>query len=203
MESAPTDWDQNIPGPGPITDGGGGTATITSGYAVQLASLNAPADLSRFGNLSDLGRVYQTEANGSYKLKLGIYQTRAEAESARAAVRNRGYDGAFIVEDRAATQVGSSGGGTSAGGNTPAPSTGGSYYVQVGAFGNPAGFDSGRASQLGPVVQRPRGNLTLMLIGGFQTAEDARRVQSRARGMGYDGAFVVQDVGGTLQKVNN
>ncbi|MEO0788696.1 MAG: carboxypeptidase regulatory-like domain-containing protein, partial [Bacteroidota bacterium] len=92
--------DQNIPGPGPITDGGGGTATITSGYAVQLASLNAPADLSRFGNLSDLGRVYQTEANGSYKLKLGIYQTRAEAESARAAVRNRGYDGAFIVEDR-------------------------------------------------------------------------------------------------------
>ncbi|MEM8585329.1 MAG: carboxypeptidase regulatory-like domain-containing protein [Bacteroidota bacterium] len=196
--------DQNLPGPNPNTGGGGGTATITSGYAVQLASLNAPADLNRFGNLSDLGRVYQTEANGKYKLKLGIFQTRAEADVARAAALNRGYNGAFIVEDRASTQVSGGGVGTSAGGNPQPPTTsGGSYYVQVGAFGNPAGFDSNRASQLGPVVQRPRGNLTLMLIGGFATEADARRVQGRARGMGYDGAFVVQDVGGSLQKVGN
>ncbi|MEM6396303.1 MAG: carboxypeptidase regulatory-like domain-containing protein [Bacteroidota bacterium] len=197
--------DQNLPNPGPNIGGGGGTTTVTSGYSVQLASLNKAAELNRFSNLSDLGRVYQTESNGSYKLKLGIFQTRAEADAAKAAARTRGYNGAFVVEDKAVTQGnGLSGSGqTGSGGNITTTSSAGAYYVQVGAFGNPAGFDTSKASQLGPVVQRARGNLTLMLIGGFATAADARRVQGRARGMGYNGAFVVQDVGGTLQKLSN
>ncbi|MEM7575540.1 MAG: SPOR domain-containing protein [Bacteroidota bacterium] len=187
---------QGLPnnGSNPGTPGGG----VTSGYSVQLASLGRAADLSRYGDIADLGRVYQTQVDGAYKVRLGIYQTRAEAEQAQAALRSRGYNGSFIVTDQV---TGGSTGTSTPAGPTPVSSPGGSYYVQVGAFGNPANFDASRASQLGSVVQRARGNLTLMLIGGFSTAEEARRVQGRARGLGYDGAFVVQDVGGTLQKV--
>ena len=183
----PTD-NPNVPGTG-----------VTSGYSVQLASLGRPADLSAYGNIGDLGRVYQSEVNGAYKVRLGIYQTRAEAEQVQAAARARGYDGSFIVTDEV------SGGAPPPSPGTPGPppptSTGGSYYVQIGAFGNPANFDSARAGQLGTVVQRARGNLTLMLIGGYSTVEEARRVQGRARGLGFDGAFVVQDVSGVIRKL--
>jgi cell division septation protein DedD len=195
-----------IAGSGTTTPGGGGTTTPTpgtgaSGYAVQLASLSQAPDLSRFANISSLGNVYTVSQNNAYKVRIGVYATRAEAERVAAQVKNSGYSGAFIV-----TEAGGGGAPTAPPPTTPPttqPSTGyAPYKVQIGAFRNPAGFDTSRASSLGIVEQVRRDDgITLILIGGLRTEQEARNVQAQARAAGYAGAFAVMEQNGRLVKL--
>ncbi|MEL6274937.1 MAG: carboxypeptidase regulatory-like domain-containing protein [Bacteroidota bacterium] len=208
---------QGTVGP-PITGGGGnpytppantGGGVTTSGFSVQMASVSKAPDMNSFGSLSDLGRVYAVNAGGAYKIRMGVFQTRAEAESAKAALAQRGYPGSFIVTDTG------DGTGVRSGQPNPAPPTTtgpptttpnnnfgvGPYYVQLGAYKNPRYFDTGKAQQIGNLVQRSRGDLTLMLIDAGSNVATARTLQSRAKNSGYPKAFVVQDVNGQLVKV--
>lgn len=178
----------------PITGTTPATRPTGSGYAVQLASLSKAPDMSRFGNLSDLGQVYSVNEGNTYKIRLGIYQTRAEANAAKAALAGRGYPSTFVVTDNG------SGGSQPAPPAQPATNSGGPYYVQLGAYSTPRYFNMSKAQQLGTVVQRQRGNLTLMLLSAPSVAE-AQRLKASALANGFQGAFVVQDVQGTLRKL--
>ncbi len=73
--------------------------------------------------------------------------------------------------------------------------------VQLGAYSSAASFDRNKAARLGQVEQRSRGNLTLFLIGGLRSVNEARIVQSNARQAGYTGAFIVEEKGSELVKV--
>ena len=186
---------------------GGVTTTSLSGYSVQLASLRSRPDLSKFSNVSSLGRVYDVDTGSSYKVRLGVYASRAEAEAAAAGAKSAGYNGAFVVAD---SGVSNSGTTTSTGTtstpttSTPTTTTAGvasKYKVQLGAYGQPQNFDRSRAAQLGVLETRQRGTLTLFLIGGLNTLSEAATIKARARSLGYEGAFVLEDVGGELKKV--
>ncbi|MEM9837107.1 MAG: carboxypeptidase-like regulatory domain-containing protein, partial [Bacteroidota bacterium] len=183
--------------PGTINPGTGGT---TSGFAVQMASVSKAPAQGAFNSLSDLGQVYTVQQGNAYKVRMGIFQTRAEAEAAKAALAKRGYPGSFIVTDSGAA------GAVAAPTNPPgtlAPannSATGPYYVQLGAYSTPRFFDSAKAQSLGTLVQRQRGNLTLMLILA-PDVNTAQSIKERARAQGFKGAFVVQDVNGTIQKL--
>ncbi|MBP9873169.1 MAG: SPOR domain-containing protein, partial [Haliscomenobacter sp.] len=74
--------------------------------------------------------------------------------------------------------------------------------IQLGAYSNPANFNGSRVSLVGPIVDRKKGTLTLKLIGGFNTLQDARNALPQARQAGFAGAFVVEDRNGVLVKVN-
>ena len=209
------------PQPGTITGGntgggttGGGTTgptyTQTNGYAVQLASLSKSPDLGNFSNVSNLGRVYTVNTGSAYKVRMGVYATKAEAAAAAASAKAAGYTGAFVTADSGASAFATGGGGTTTTGGytppvpqppTPQPTTSGGYKVQIGAYGQPQNFDRNKASQLGTIESRTRGNLTLFMVGGLYSLEEARRVQSRAIQLGYPGAFVLQDVNGQLIKL--
>lgn len=172
---------------------------ISSGFAVQLAAIARLPDLGNYTNMAGIGNVYYVEDGGRYKVRVGVFGTRAEAQQAQTAARSRGYSGAFVV-----SEAGTSGGGTTT--PNPAPTTppatsGPAYLVQLGAYSNPASFDTGRAGQLGTIVSRPKGNLTLMLVGGINSLEQARQVRQQARTAGYTGAFIVTEQGGQLTKV--
>lgn len=185
---------QGIPNNGNGQVGSGGQ--VTSGYSVQMASLSKAPAGDAFTSLNDLGQVYTVNQGNTYKVRMGIFQTRAEAERAQAALKKRGYPGAFIVTDSGAT------GAAPASPVNPVATTGnGPFYVQLGAYSTPRFFNSSKAQELGTLVQRSRGNLTLMLLDGGTDVNSARMLQSRARSAGFDGAFVVEDVNGTLQKV--
>ncbi|MEL7220118.1 MAG: carboxypeptidase regulatory-like domain-containing protein, partial [Bacteroidota bacterium] len=195
------------PGGGGTFGGGGTTTNVGSGYAVQLAA-TSKFDPNRFADLSNVGQVYATQAGSVYKVRLGVYATRAEADAALSSVKSRGYSDAFIVTEAGGGSV--SGGGTvpqnPGVGTTPVnPSppatTNYGYMVQLAAYSKPEYFDKGRASQFGLIVSRPKGNLTAMLVANIPSLDQARSIKSRARSAGWDGAFIVQEQGGQLIKV--
>jgi hypothetical protein len=192
--------------PNPVTPvtpgGGGGGTTVQSGYAIQLAALSK-ADLSRFGDLSNLGQVYAVQDGSRYKVRLGVFTSREQADQALRNVKGRGYNDAFIVTEEGSTTAGT-GGNTTPGPvtnpNPPVASTG-TYMVQLGAYSKPEYFDRSKAETLGAITTRQKSNLTLMLVSNIATLADARAIRQRARTAGWNGAFIVQDQNGELVKV--
>jgi hypothetical protein len=193
------------------SSGGGTTYTQVQGYSVQLASLNKAPDLSKFDNVSDLGRVYDVNDGNSYKVRIGVFATRAEA--ARAAAQAKAdFPGAFVVSD-SGTSSSASGGSTYVPPSNPTtintqPTTNtntsfGRYKVQLGAYGKPQNFDRNKAQRLGTLETTTRGNLTLFMIGNLNSLTEARNIQARAKASGYAGAFVLESVNGVLKKVAN
>jgi cell division septation protein DedD len=190
---------------------GGTSFTQGQGYSVQLASLGKAPDLSKFDNVSDLGRVYDVSSGNSYKVRLGVFATRAEAARVAAEAKSD-FPGAFIVAD-SGTSAFASGNSTyvppnnpttiNTGPTTTQPTSFGRYKVQLGAYGKPQNFDRNKAQQLGTLETTMRGNLTLFMIGNLNSLTEARNVQSRAQSAGYNGAFVLESVNGVLTKVPN
>ncbi|NJC24723.1 carboxypeptidase regulatory-like domain-containing protein [Neolewinella antarctica] len=188
----------------PTNAGEATPANTTSGYSVQVASVRARPDLSRYGNLNNFGRVYEVNTGSAYKVRLGVFGTRAEAESAAKNALNAGYTGAFVVSDSGAATSGSTGpdyAPPATNASTTQSSTSGRYKVQLGAFGQPQNFNRAKAASLGSVETKMRGNLTLFMVGGITSVADAQRIKASARSMGYDGAFILEEVNGQLVKL--
>ena len=193
------------------SSGGGTTYTQVQGYSVQLASLGKAPDLSTFNNVSGIGRVYDVNDGNNYKVRIGVFATRAEAARA-AAEAKASFPGAFVVSD-SGTSAFSSGGSTYVPPSNPTTITTqsttntsnsfGRYKVQLGAYGKPQNFDRSKAGQLGTLETTMRGNLTLFMIGNLSSLAEARNVQARAKSFGYTGAFVLERVNGVLKKVAN
>jgi hypothetical protein len=189
------------------TTGGNVNNTPIQGYSVQLASLGKQPDLSKFDDVRNLGRVYDVNAGSSYKVRIGVFATRAEADAAAADAKAY-YPGAFVVTDNGTVAKGTAPSGGS-GYNPPQPNptnpnaSFGRYKVQLGAFGKPENFDRNKAGQLGTVETTMRGTLTLFMIGNLNSLSEARSVQARAQIDGYPGAFVLESVNGVLTKVPN
>lgn len=206
--------DPNILGNMTLIPGGGAPPSttpteISNGFAVQLASLSKQPDLGKFSNVGSLGRVYDVNTGGAYKVRIGVFATKAEASAAAASAKGMGYSGAFVVADGGTSATGTTSGGAntappSTTTNNPPPTSGIDYSdfrVQIGAFGKPENFDREKASALGRLETATRGNLTLFRIGGLSTLAQARQVQTQAKSLGYTGAFVLQRVNGEFVKV--
>jgi cell division septation protein DedD len=157
--------------------------------------------MAKFDNVKDAGRLYDVNAGGAFKVRIGVFPTRAEADAAAAMAKQRGYTGAFVVADSGMSAKPMAGGTPPPITNPPVTNTSGAFKVQLGAFGKPENFDRNKAGQLGTIETTTKGNLTVFMVGGIQSLEAARSVQTRAQNMGYTGAFILQNVNGSLQKV--
>ena len=190
-------FDEPTPGPDP-----GPTPTPNmQGFAIQVSAMSKNPDLNQFAKLNPYGTVYTFFENGVYKVRVGAFQTREEAQRQLPSVKKLGYSSAFIVAEQ--------GTGTTPTPQPqpqpqpqPGPGATGQYLIQLGAYSNPANFNGSRVSLIGPIVDRKKGTLTLKLIGGFNTLQDARNALPQARQAGFAGAFVVEDRNGVLVKVN-
>ncbi len=78
----------------------GATTGAINGYGIQVAS--GPSAYTQAGtqyaDLTDYGNLYTKQEDGRYKLRLGVYATRAEAEAVVAKI-NPTYPGAFTVPE--------------------------------------------------------------------------------------------------------
>jgi cell division septation protein DedD len=160
--------------------------------------------MAQYANLNSFGEVYSTEENGKYKIRVGIFENRAEAVNAMNAIRNSGYRDAFLVKEEGALL-----------GNNNAPTSptqpeyptneiarGGAYKVQLAAYRNPAYFDPTPIAGLGTIEERMKGNLTVKFIGGIASLQQARQALAQARAAGFNTAFIVIEENGELRKVN-
>lgn len=177
-------------------------AVPQDGFSVQVASVNQ-ANMAQYASLNNFGEVYSTEENGTYKIRVGIFETRAEAINAMNAIRNSGYRDAFLVKEQGALL----GSGSPASPTQPEYPTneiarGGVYKVQLAAYRNPAYFDPTPIASLGTIEERMKGNLTVKFIGGIASLQQARQALAQARAAGFNTAFIVIEENGQLRKIN-
>lgn len=168
---------------------------LQTGFAVQVAAISTPA-LDQFAELASLGNVYYAEQAGRYKIRVGVFSTREEAENALRSAKAKGYPTSFIVKE-------DGGPGVVDGPTTPpaSASKGGQYKVQLAAYSNPKNFDPSKVSGLGTIEERKKGKLTVKYVGGLATLADAQRVLSIAKSAGFDTAFIVVEENGVLKPV--
>ncbi|MCB0562804.1 MAG: carboxypeptidase regulatory-like domain-containing protein [Phaeodactylibacter sp.] len=187
----------NILGDGGVITTSGEGAALGNGYAVQVAALNKPG-LENFSGLNSVGQVYSKYEGGVYKVRIGVFSSRAEASSALSTVKAKGYKDAFLITEEANVGVQSKSGAPS----TPATSTGsGRYKVQLAAYRNPEYFKSSGLERYGNIEDRQRGGLTIKLLAGFDDIEEAKQAWNQAKAAGFTTAYIVLDSGTELTKV--
>lgn len=179
-------------------------STISSGYAVQIAALSSPR-LEEFSSLMNIGQVYSKQDRSIYKIRVGIFPTRGQAESALTSIRRRGYPEAFIVPETGgapATTIRNPGAGTQPPTSVSPAGRGGDYKVQLAAYRDARWFDPSKLAPAGGVVEeRQRDGWTVKYLGGFSTLQQAQNALRIAQSAGFNGAFIVRDENGTLVKV--
>ncbi len=150
-------------------------------FAVQIAAVGGSTDLSKYSNISTIGKVMQYPENGMYKIRVGYYKDEAQAKNALQSIRNSGYPDAFIVraDDQPFME-----------GNEPDALK---YYVRLGTYSKPEYFDENKVTHLGSVSREKSGQFTIMLLGEFETIESARNAQSGSVKAGFKDAYIVDE----------
>lgn len=171
---------------------------IASGYAVQVAALSKPG-LEAFSGLTSLGQVYSKYEGGKYKVRVGVFSTKAEAERVLAGVKTKGYKGAFVTAEEGTVPAAQPRGVAETTGvvSPPAPASGqGRYLVQLAAYKNPQWFNPAGLEGYGSVLDGQRDGLTIKYLAYFNDIELAKQAWQRAKSLGFTTAFVVVDIGG-------
>jgi|APTNR8051073442_1049403.scaffolds.fasta_scaffold00247_31 hypothetical protein len=189
-----------IPDPinNPVNPGNQGD--VPAGYSVQVAALSSASLGNKFDNLNSLGDVYSVNEGNKYKVRVGVYPTRADAEKALRSAKTKGYTGAFIVQEAGTIGTGTSGGDLIPKNPGISP-TYGQYKVQLAAYSNLKNFDAAKAEKIGTVEERKRGTLTIKYIGGLTSLSAAQQALTKAKASGFKDAYIVVDENGELKKV--
>lgn len=191
----------------PLSDIGvksGAPTTVAEGFAVQLAAMSRP-NLEGFAGLNNIGNIYYRQDGSIYRIRMGTYRTREEAERVLGLVKNQGYREAFIVQEQGGQMGGPT---TDLTPKTPSPTTPpptaatGRYKIQLAAYRDARNFDAAKLEGLGRIEDVKRSNFTVKYLAAYATVEEARQVLRSARAAGFKDAFIVEDVNGTLRKVN-
>ncbi len=161
-------------------------------WSVQLASLQNPPDLNRFSKANSTGSVFVHMENGTHKVRVGTFNSRAEADRALASLKSAGFRDAFIINP---VYTGARSVAAPAAAYDAAYT--GEYKVQLGAFMNPDNFNRAAAETLNvPIEQGTKNNLIVFRIGGLFSEQDARDMRSRAVAAGFRDAFLLRNVNG-------
>ncbi|MEP6793609.1 MAG: SPOR domain-containing protein [Saprospiraceae bacterium] len=187
-------------------------------FAVQVtASSNPISEATAKKEWSDLGRVYVQKENGLYKIRIGPYTTQLEAKETLLRAKSRGRADAFIVvlqgtdNDKPLYQAGMDTKSTSPAKaekkevilaeNEPTVETGTAiveYKVQLASYAKPGAFNTNGIEKLGTLESYRKGDMTIMMIGGFRNLPDARKAKDAAMSKGFKDAVIVTDNDGIL-----
>lgn len=189
------------------------------GYAVQIAAIavGREFDIESYQvKMKDAGPVYVfTEANNQ-KVRIGPFATDAEARKALQVAKNKGYKTAFVVKQKAETPVNTSSKPSSSIKTptdiptsysfteeipkTPAVSEP-LYKVKLASYRDTRWFQEQKVADIGVVEKRKKDDFTIMLLGGYQSKQEAMGALEIAKKRGFTGAYLVTDAGGELKRV--
>ena len=180
-------------------------------FSVQVsATLRSISEKSAEEEWDELGNVYVHRENGLYKVRIGPFETQQEAKQVLLGVKSKGRTDAFIV-------VQQSGENDAPIISTPSPSppvnqspevhstqpelVEGDYKVRVASYLHPGSFNPESIDQLGRLESYRKGDLTIMMIGGFRTLDEARSAKNAVIAKGFPDATIVLDNSGILETV--
>ncbi|MEM8908177.1 MAG: SPOR domain-containing protein [Bacteroidota bacterium] len=182
------------------------------GYSVQVAAVvdHQKVNVGKYLKLEDYGNVYSRAEKGFKKVRIGIFPTRADAEEARKDIVRKGFDKAFIVNERVTSLKNMefySDLNTEPATPQAIPAqeeptfVDSGYKVRLAAYKNLNFFNRKAVEKIGTIEQRSKGEFTIMLLSGFASLEEAQRAQRSAVSSGFNGAHIVVEENGQLKKV--
>ena len=203
------------------------TDVIQEGYSVQIAAVDddKPVPVGSYAGLKEIGNLYSRPQNGYKKVRVGIFPSRDEAETARIQLRSKGYDKAFVIKEQLEEMVDveffhdpidavtdekikveeedvpadlvDRESVTIIEDKPQSP-----YKVRLASYRNINYFKKQKVESYGKVEQVKKGSFTIMLLSGFGSLEEAIDAQKKAIASGFSGAHIVIDDNGRLVKIN-
>ena len=140
-------------------------------------------DLEKYtSKLKGMGEVYTVQEGGRTKVRLGVFANKTEASAAQQKARDRGFKGAFTVSEKerkvsvdsaisSNTKTQSSEKSKATKSNAREELNG--YLVRLAAYSNLDYFNSGTVDDLGFISYLPKGGVTLVLLGGYDSKDSA------------------------------
>ena len=195
-------------------------------FAIQIAAISKNEKSNRFANVKDLGSLYTLFDSRVYKVRCGLFSNREEAEEVLRRIKVRGYEGAFIVEEKPTDSTdlvmmdfstySASIPSLSSPTTTATPtvitisqptysqSIVASYKVRLATYSNPKWFDQTKVEgpDFGYVEILMNEGKSIYMLSGFSSLEDAQRAHQKAKSNGFIDAYVVKDENGRLSKIN-
>jgi tetratricopeptide (TPR) repeat protein/cell division septation protein DedD len=187
-------------GPGPKVNKK--AATITgNGFAVQVASVKSSPSKnlgSFFDKLSDVGNVYVTQVDNLNKIRVGVYATQSEAEIALQSILSKGFEGAFVLEDRGPlySEVPESSNVIAT-----AEAVEGEIKIRLASYTNPKWFEPNKLEGLGEVEKEVSGKFTIFYLKGIDSLEEGKNKLVSVKEKGFVDAYLVNIVNGEVKKV--
>ncbi len=204
---------------------------VQSGFSVQIAAmgLNQNVDPKMYAKLQSIGNIYSRPEKGFKKLRIGIFESKDEADAARRKIAQQGYKKAFVVTEQLDDTEGveiynvldktptspaiestpvvteeerQAPRSTPVSAQPVSNSEVDEYLVRLAAYKNPQFFNASAVSDLGVIEQRRSGSFTVMFLAGFKSADQANSAKQKAVASGFKGAYVVQSVDGKLEKID-
>ena len=184
------------------------TSTISSGFSVQIAAVKAskPLDISKYtSRLSSIGNVYVKKASDYNRVRVGVYRTKAEAESIKSRVNAAGYGSAYVVTEDGVTNKSGSEELFTSRNSSPSTSTStvSEYKIRLAALRNTGNIDRELLNRYGRIETTQSNGLTIFYLAGFSNKSDANKVLANLQTKGYPSAYLVQKINGSLQKISN
>ncbi|TVQ51180.1 MAG: SPOR domain-containing protein [Saprospirales bacterium] len=167
-------------------------------FSVQIGTFKHDFDEQRFvDQLGDIGDVYKVFYHTDIKVRVGSFFVREEAEVAANKIRDRGYPDAFIVKEHIVVSSTPPGAAKNSKGTEKKPSSTVSktkYLVRLGAFRNTSNIDGSWMD--GDLIKEASGEFTVLLLGYFDTIEEAESARKKVAGRGFSDAFLMIDRNG-------
>lgn len=188
----------------PATTTKGAAAVVKDAFAVQISvfTIGQPINMSTYEDLNDIGEVYLSPEADKFKLKVGVFKSKELAEAAKAKIIAKGYKGAFIVaEQQNVVTVDKKAEAKPTSYNQPELTEKGiQYKVRIAAYKKPEYFDMKKVADIGKVEQLKVGDVTIFLLGTFDTIQAAEKARQQVADKGFKDAMVVIRNGNELIK---
>jgi len=178
------------------------TPEKTEGFAIQLSADKenyADNQLRKYDAYTEHGNIYTVKEGQYYKLRLGVYPTKAQADAALAKLSPAPKD-AFVVRENQATRnmlvddtAAKGAAATPAMYSTASPLR---FAVQVASF--PAGkpiplADYANLNTLGTTYVQQENERARVRVGAWESHEKAELVRAEAVRLGYKDALIVTE----------
>ena len=180
--------------------------TMQSGYAVQIAAIKPgkTINLNSYSKAnSSSAKVYVKEGSDYNRVRVGIFNSRAEAEAAKSNIKAVGYGSAYVVKEEGVTIKSGLEEVYTARSPEPARTNKSEYVLRLAALQSMNNVDQNLLSRFGKIETTLSNGLTVIYLTGFNSLSSANSVLGSLKSQGYPGAFVMQRASnGSLQKIN-
>jgi len=187
-------------------------------FAVQVPASSHPISESKAKKeWSDLGHVYIQQENGMYKVRIGPYGTQLEAKQTLLHAKSKGRQDAFIVvlqgtqndkplyqsgmeQEKPSHDLGNQTASVTEMNDQMSPGMT-DYKIRVVSYLKPGSFNPDGMDQLGKLESYRKGDLTILMVGGFRNLADAQKARQIVVAKGYKDATIVVEREGILEEV--